>query len=141
MVADHINNGNADNEVEFAINIAAMLRTAARAVDEFGVSARELARRFAEQVDADPLSTAQLGHPGQITNPSRRLSQLADAPTASVGCQLRPVRDLVHAMKPIPNAPVVPWRSRLAPPATRRKLWKSQLGCPSVTHGHSDNSC
>ena len=58
MVADHANNGDADNEVEFALNMAAMLRTAARAADEFGVSARELARRFAEQVDADLASDA-----------------------------------------------------------------------------------
>jgi hypothetical protein len=53
MVDDHINSGFTDKEVEFAINMAAMLRTAARAADELAVSYRELARRFAEQVDAD----------------------------------------------------------------------------------------
>ena len=58
MVANHANDGDSDNEVEFALNMVAMLRTAARAADEFGVSARELARRFAEQVDADLASDA-----------------------------------------------------------------------------------
>jgi hypothetical protein len=53
MLDDHANNGAADNEVEFAINMTMMLRTAARATDELAVSYRELARRFAEQVDAD----------------------------------------------------------------------------------------
>jgi hypothetical protein len=53
MVADYANNGTADNQVEFAINMTVMLRTAARAADELAVSYRELARRFAEQVDAD----------------------------------------------------------------------------------------
>jgi hypothetical protein len=45
-------------------SMAAILRTAARAADEFGVSCRELARRFAEQVDADHVSDADpLGLP------------------------------------------------------------------------------
>ena len=64
MTADHVNGDNADEEVEFAISMAAMLRTAARAADEFGVSCRELARRFAEQVDADYVPDADpLGLP------------------------------------------------------------------------------
>lgn len=46
------------------IAMAARLRTAARAADEFGVSCRELARRFADQVDADLASDADpLGLP------------------------------------------------------------------------------
>jgi hypothetical protein len=53
VTTDRVNSSNAYEEVEFAIGMAAMLRTAARAADEFGVSCRELARRFAEQVDAD----------------------------------------------------------------------------------------
>jgi len=58
MTTDHVNNGNTDEEFEFAISMAAMLRTAARAADEFGVSCRELARRFAEQVDAEQVPDA-----------------------------------------------------------------------------------
>jgi hypothetical protein len=58
MATDNVNSYNADEEIEFAISMAAMLRTAARAADEFGVSCRELARRFAEQVDADHVSDA-----------------------------------------------------------------------------------
>jgi hypothetical protein len=58
MATDNVNSLNADEEIEFAISMAAMLRTAARAADEFGVSCRELARRFAEQVDADHVSDA-----------------------------------------------------------------------------------
>src|SRR6266498_1532642 len=53
MVTDHINNGNGDNEAEFAANMAVMLRTAARAADELAMSFRASARRFAEQVDAE----------------------------------------------------------------------------------------
>jgi hypothetical protein len=50
--------------VEFAIEMAAKLRTAARAADELAVSYRELARRFADQVDADLASDADpLGLP------------------------------------------------------------------------------
>jgi hypothetical protein len=61
---DHVNGTNADEELEFALSMAAMLRTAARAADEFGVSCREMARRFAEQVDADQVSDAdRLGLP------------------------------------------------------------------------------
>jgi hypothetical protein len=64
MVADHAKNGNADNEVEFAVNMTTMLRTAARAADELAVSCRELTRAFAEQVDADLASDADpLGLP------------------------------------------------------------------------------
>jgi hypothetical protein len=64
MATDNVNSFNADEEIEFAISMAAMLRTAARAADEFGVSCRELARRFAEQVDADHVSDADpLGLP------------------------------------------------------------------------------
>jgi hypothetical protein len=51
MATDNVNSFNADEEIEFATSMAAMLRTAARAADEFGVSCRELARRFAEQVE------------------------------------------------------------------------------------------
>jgi hypothetical protein len=58
MATDNVNSYNADEEIEFAISMATMLRTAARAADEFGVSCRELARRFAEQVDADNVSDA-----------------------------------------------------------------------------------
>jgi hypothetical protein len=53
MVDTYANDDNADNEAEFAINMAALLRTAARAADELAVSYREFARQFAEQVDAD----------------------------------------------------------------------------------------
>jgi hypothetical protein len=64
MVADHTNNGNPDDEMEFAISMAARLRTVARAADELGVSCRELARRCADQVDADLASDADpLGLP------------------------------------------------------------------------------
>jgi hypothetical protein len=64
MATDHVNSGNPDDEVEFAISMAARLRTAARAADELGVSCRELARRFADQVDADLASDADpLGLP------------------------------------------------------------------------------
>ena len=46
------------------IAMAVRLRTAARAADELGVSCRELARRFADQVDADLASDADpLGLP------------------------------------------------------------------------------
>jgi hypothetical protein len=58
MATDNVNSYDADEEIEFAISMAAMLRTAARAADEFGVSCRELARRFAEQVDADQVPDA-----------------------------------------------------------------------------------
>jgi hypothetical protein len=58
MTTDHVNGANADEEIEFAISMTARLRTAARAADEFGVSCRELARRFAEQVNADHVSDA-----------------------------------------------------------------------------------
>jgi hypothetical protein len=50
MTTDPVNGANADEkdeEAEFAISMAAMLRTAARAADEFEVSCRELAGRFA----------------------------------------------------------------------------------------------
>ena len=40
MATDNANSYNADEEIEFAISMAAMLRTAARAADEFGVSCR-----------------------------------------------------------------------------------------------------
>jgi hypothetical protein len=64
MTTDHVHGANPDEEVEFAISMATMLRTAARAADEFGVSCRELARRFAEQVDTDYVSDADpLGLP------------------------------------------------------------------------------
>ena len=64
MTTDHVNDANADEEIEFAFDMGAMLRTAARAADEFGVSCRELARRFAEQVDTDQPSDAdRLGLP------------------------------------------------------------------------------
>jgi hypothetical protein len=64
MVADHAQNGNPDDEVEFAIMMATRLRTAARAADELGVSCRDLARRFADQVHADLASDADpLGLP------------------------------------------------------------------------------
>jgi hypothetical protein len=64
MANDHVNSSNEDEEIEFAIRTTAMLRTAARAADEFGVSCRELARRYAEQVDADHVSDADpLGLP------------------------------------------------------------------------------
>jgi hypothetical protein len=64
MATDHVNIGNPDDEIEFAISMAARLRTAARAADELGVSCRELARRFADQVDADLASDADpLGLP------------------------------------------------------------------------------
>jgi hypothetical protein len=53
MADDYTIADNADDEVEFAIKMTAMLRTAARATDELAISYRELARRFAEQVDAD----------------------------------------------------------------------------------------
>lgn len=52
MAHDHTADGSAD-EVEFAVSMTAMLRTAARAADELAASYRELARRFAEQVDAE----------------------------------------------------------------------------------------
>jgi hypothetical protein len=58
MGTNSTNYGNPDEEVEFAIEMAAKLRTAARAADELGVSYRELARRFADQVDADLASDA-----------------------------------------------------------------------------------
>jgi hypothetical protein len=64
MATDHANLGNPDDEMEFAISMAARLRTAARAADELGMSCRELARRFADQVDADLASDADpLGLP------------------------------------------------------------------------------
>jgi hypothetical protein len=64
MLADHVNSGNNDEDIEFAIRMVEMLRAAARAADEFGVSCRELARRFADQVDADHVSHADpLGLP------------------------------------------------------------------------------
>ena len=64
MATDHDNTGNSDDGVEFAIAMAARLRTAARAADELGVSCRELARRFADEVDADLASDADpLGLP------------------------------------------------------------------------------
>jgi hypothetical protein len=64
MATDHANISNPDDEMEFAIGMAARLRTAARAADELGVSCRELARRFADQVDADLASDADpLGLP------------------------------------------------------------------------------
>jgi hypothetical protein len=54
MTADHhIYDGGAGHEPDFAINMAAMLRTAARAADELAGAYRELARRFADQVDDD----------------------------------------------------------------------------------------
>jgi hypothetical protein len=58
MATDHGNIDNPDDDMEFAISMAARLRTAARAADELGVSCRELARRFADQVDADLASDA-----------------------------------------------------------------------------------
>ena len=64
MTTDRVNGANADEEIEFAITMAAKLRTAARTADEFAVSCRELARRFADQVDADQVSDADpLGLP------------------------------------------------------------------------------
>lgn len=64
MGTNNTNYGNPDEELEFAIEMAAKLRTAARAADELGVSYRELARRFADQVDADLASDADpLGLP------------------------------------------------------------------------------
>jgi hypothetical protein len=57
-MTDYVNGAHTDEEFEFAIGMAAMLRTAGRAADEFGVSCRELVRRFAEQVDADQVMTA-----------------------------------------------------------------------------------
>ena len=63
-MTDHVNGANADEEFEFALSMAAMLRTAARAADELGVSCREMARRYAEQVNADQVSDADpLGLP------------------------------------------------------------------------------
>jgi|RhiMetdeSRZDD1v2_1073273.scaffolds.fasta_scaffold259237_3 hypothetical protein len=46
MGTNTINYGNPDEEAEFAIEMAAKLRTAARAADELAVSYRELARRL-----------------------------------------------------------------------------------------------
>jgi hypothetical protein len=64
MATNHANIGNPDDEIEFAISMVARLRTAARAADELGVSCRELARRFADQVDANLASDADpLGLP------------------------------------------------------------------------------
>jgi hypothetical protein len=64
MGTNNTDYGNPDEEVEFAIEMAAKLRTAARAADELGVSYRDLARRFADQVDADLASDADpLGLP------------------------------------------------------------------------------
>jgi hypothetical protein len=57
-MTDHANIGNPVDEMEFAITMAARLRTAARVADELGVSCRELARRFADKVDADLASDA-----------------------------------------------------------------------------------
>jgi hypothetical protein len=52
MTADHHNYAR-DEESDFALNMATMLRTAARAADELAARYRELARRFADQVDDD----------------------------------------------------------------------------------------
>jgi hypothetical protein len=59
MADDHMDHGSAVNEVEFAVGMTAMLRTAARAADELAASYRELARRFAEQVDAELASDVE----------------------------------------------------------------------------------
>jgi hypothetical protein len=51
--ADPIYNGDEDHETDFAIDMVATLRTAARAADDLAVRYRELARRLAAQVDGD----------------------------------------------------------------------------------------
>lgn len=53
MAHDYAADGSADDEVEFAVSMTARLRTAARAADELAASYRELARRFAEEVDPE----------------------------------------------------------------------------------------
>jgi hypothetical protein len=65
---DHTIVDNADDDMEFAIKMTVMQRTAARAADELAMSYRELAHRFAEQVDADLASDVDplkgFDHPG-----------------------------------------------------------------------------
>ena len=51
--ADPIYNGDEDHETDFAIDMVATLRTAARAADDLAGRYRELARRLAAQVDGD----------------------------------------------------------------------------------------
>jgi hypothetical protein len=80
---DHTIVDNADDEVEFAIKMTVMLRTATRAADELAMSYRELAHRFAKQVDADLASDVDpLGLP--ITLASREVSQQGQAILATL---------------------------------------------------------
>jgi hypothetical protein len=64
MATDHANIGNPDDEMEFAISMAASCGRPLVLPTELEVSCRELAHRFADQVDADLASDADpLGLP------------------------------------------------------------------------------
>lgn len=116
MLADHANNGNADNQVEFAIKMTVMLRTAARAADELAVSYRELARRFAEQVDTDLASDVDpSGLPIGVA--FREVSTCKDTPSSRRCTNTRPPPTRPWTSKP---QPALKCRSRQAPVTTVR---------------------
>jgi hypothetical protein len=106
MTADHhIYDGDAGHEPDFAINMAAMLRTATRAADELAGRYRELARRFADQVDDD-------------------LASDLDPSAPSVGQAFREVDQQGHqilvALHKHRTHPTRPWSSRLQPASNWR---------------------